>query len=137
MSVLHSVVILLKLLLFNIRVREADWLYEVKRGKDTPSKVRMAQILTGHGGFVQYLFRLKLRDSLYCACDPTKIQDVLHVLKKRYMFLWERVALITEIDIRVARQHFMEIMDDTLRKDKFLKFCAMVVDCCVKLNRNI
>ncbi|GBP66738.1 hypothetical protein EVAR_50117_1 [Eumeta japonica] len=34
---------------------------------------QLALTLTGHGGFSQYLFRFKLKDSLYCACNPTKI----------------------------------------------------------------
>ncbi|GBP97951.1 hypothetical protein EVAR_82185_1 [Eumeta japonica] len=47
----------------------------------------LAQTLTGHGGFSQYLHRFKLKDSPYCACDPAKIQDVLHVLEECPMFL--------------------------------------------------
>ncbi|GBP46653.1 hypothetical protein EVAR_86905_1 [Eumeta japonica] len=55
----------------------------------------LAQTLTGHGGFSQYLHRFKLKDSPYCACDPAKIQDVLHVLEECPMFLrgvwhWKR-----------------------------------------------
>ncbi|GBP00885.1 Retrovirus-related Pol polyprotein from type-1 retrotransposable element R1 [Eumeta japonica] len=46
----------------------------------------LAQTLTGHGGFSQYLHRFKLKDSPYCACDPAKIQDVLHVLEECPMF---------------------------------------------------
>ncbi|GBP86162.1 hypothetical protein EVAR_57866_1 [Eumeta japonica] len=36
--------------------------------------------------------RLKLKDSPYCACDPAKMQDVLHVLEKRPMFLRDHVT---------------------------------------------
>ncbi|GBP98225.1 Putative 115 kDa protein in type-1 retrotransposable element R1DM [Eumeta japonica] len=46
----------------------------------------LAQTLTGHGGFSQYLHRFKLKDSPYCACDPAKIQDVLHVLEECQCF---------------------------------------------------
>ncbi|GBP83195.1 hypothetical protein EVAR_66746_1 [Eumeta japonica] len=45
------------------------------------------------GGFVQYLHRFKLKDSLYCTCDPTKIRDVLHVLEECPMFLLDCVVL--------------------------------------------
>ncbi|GBP97782.1 Putative 115 kDa protein in type-1 retrotransposable element R1DM [Eumeta japonica] len=62
----------------------------------------LAQTLTGHGGFSQYLHRFKLKDSPYCACDPAKIQDVLHVLEECPMFLRERVALETEIGVIVG-----------------------------------
>ncbi|GBP88331.1 hypothetical protein EVAR_43648_1 [Eumeta japonica] len=50
-------------------------------------KSQLAQALTGHGGFVQYLFRFKLKDSPYCAYDTVKKQDVLHVLEECDMFL--------------------------------------------------
>ncbi|GBP08801.1 hypothetical protein EVAR_71225_1 [Eumeta japonica] len=40
----------------------------------------LAQTLTGHGGFAQYLNRFKLKDSPYSACTSDKVQDVLHVL---------------------------------------------------------
>ncbi|GBP61785.1 hypothetical protein EVAR_96030_1 [Eumeta japonica] len=56
---------------------------------------QMAQILTDHGWFAQYLFRLKLLDSPYCTCDPSKIQNVLHVLEDSTIFYRESVALET------------------------------------------
>ncbi|GBP92213.1 Putative 115 kDa protein in type-1 retrotransposable element R1DM [Eumeta japonica] len=34
----------------------------------------IAQTLTGHGGFAQYLNRFKLKDSPYCACAPDKVK---------------------------------------------------------------
>ncbi|GBP13004.1 hypothetical protein EVAR_79338_1 [Eumeta japonica] len=50
----------------------------------------LAQTLTGHGGFAQYLNRFRLNDSPYCACAPDKIQDVLHVLEECPIFGRER-----------------------------------------------
>ncbi|GBP40758.1 hypothetical protein EVAR_26422_1 [Eumeta japonica] len=61
----------------------------------------------------------KLRDSPYCACDPAKIQDVLHVLEDCDMFHRERVALDTGIDVRIARRHFPEMMEDTGKRAQF------------------
>ncbi|GBP26266.1 hypothetical protein EVAR_16120_1 [Eumeta japonica] len=79
----------------------------------------MAQILTGHGGFAQYLHRFKLKDSPYCACDPAKIQDMLHVLEECPVFLRERVALETEIDVIVGRREFPIIIEDDQKRKKF------------------
>ncbi|GBP35915.1 hypothetical protein EVAR_23164_1 [Eumeta japonica] len=96
---------------------------------------QVAPTLTGHGGFAQYLFRFKLQeDSPYCACDPSKIQDMLHVLEDCDMFHRERVALEAGIDVRISRRHFPEIMEDKVKIDKFLKFCGTVVKTCGKLN---
>ncbi|GBP00741.1 hypothetical protein EVAR_76971_1 [Eumeta japonica] len=58
--------------------------------------------LNGRGRFTCYLFRFNLWDSPYCACDPAKIQDVLHVFEECDMFLRERA----EMGVRVTRRHF-------------------------------
>ncbi|GBP20381.1 hypothetical protein EVAR_14630_1 [Eumeta japonica] len=88
----------------------------------------MAQTLTSHGGFMQYLLMFKLRDLPYRACDPAKIQDVLHDLEDCDMLHRERVVLKTGIDDRIARRNFPEIMEDKTRRDKFFKFCGMVLE---------
>ncbi|GBP88447.1 hypothetical protein EVAR_99541_1 [Eumeta japonica] len=78
--------------LHNWRCVGVDLATTIRRGKHGP--------LTGHDGFAQYIHRYpKLRDSPHSACDPAKIQDVLHVLEEYDMFLWERAALETEMDI--------------------------------------
>ncbi|GBP80822.1 hypothetical protein EVAR_60450_1 [Eumeta japonica] len=46
--------------------------YRILRETEMPT---LAQTLTGHGGFAQYLDRFKLKSSLYCPCDRTKIRD--------------------------------------------------------------
>ncbi|GBP34813.1 hypothetical protein EVAR_21879_1 [Eumeta japonica] len=93
----------------------------------------VAQTLTGYGGFAQYLFGFRLRNSPYCACDPAKIQDVLHGLEDCDMFLRERAALKAGISIPISRRHFPEILDD--KRKKILSFCDMVVERCCKLNK--
>ncbi|GBP58314.1 hypothetical protein EVAR_11594_1 [Eumeta japonica] len=59
---------------------------------------------------IQYRFRFKLKNSPYCDCKPAKIQDVLHIFEDCDTFIRERAALEAEIDVRVARRHFREIM---------------------------
>ncbi|GBP61461.1 hypothetical protein EVAR_34696_1 [Eumeta japonica] len=85
-----------------------DW-FPLSRSK------KMAQTRTGHGGFAQYLFRFELRHSPHCACDPAKIQDVLHVLKDCDVFLREHAALEAEIDVHIVRRNFPEIMEETFK----------------------
>ncbi|GBP24118.1 Probable RNA-directed DNA polymerase from transposon BS [Eumeta japonica] len=77
---------------------------------DNEMTSHMAQIVTGHGGFAQYMFRFKLRDSPHCACNPAKIQDVLHVLEDCDMFLRERAALEAGTGVAISRRHFPEIL---------------------------
>ncbi|GBP96814.1 Putative 115 kDa protein in type-1 retrotransposable element R1DM [Eumeta japonica] len=111
------------------RVEQA---YRVLRKTEMTS--HLAQTLTGHGGFSQYLHRFKLKDSPYCACDPAKIQDVLHVLEECPMFLRERVALETEIGVIVGRGEFPAIVEDD-QESKVLSYCCKVTERTSKLNR--
>ncbi|GBP28858.1 Retrovirus-related Pol polyprotein from type-1 retrotransposable element R1 [Eumeta japonica] len=113
------------------RVEQA---YRVLRKTEMTS--HLAQTLTGHGGFSQYLHRFKLKDSPYCACDPAKIQDVLHVLEECPMFLRERVALETEIGVIVGRGEFPAIVCDDQKRAKFLDFCCKLTEKTLKLNRD-
>ncbi|GBP00870.1 hypothetical protein EVAR_50151_1 [Eumeta japonica] len=74
-------------------------------------------------GFRCRTLRFKLRDSPHCACDPVKIQDVLHVLEDCDMFFRERAAL-KQIGVAVSRRHFPEILDDA-RKRKILNIVQL------------
>ncbi|GBP08155.1 hypothetical protein EVAR_2941_1 [Eumeta japonica] len=87
----------------------------------------MAQTLMGHGGFSQYRFRFKLRDSPHCACDPAKIQDVLLVLEDCDMFLRKRAALEAGIGVQIVRRNFTEILEEAIKREKFFDFCDTVV----------
>ncbi|GBP32826.1 hypothetical protein EVAR_19678_1 [Eumeta japonica] len=89
---------------------------------------QMAEIFTEHGECAKYLHRFKLKNSPYCACDPSKIQDVLYVLEEYPTFFWERVALEAEIDVIVGRRVLPMLMNDDKPRQTFLKFCYMVVN---------
>ncbi|GBP72315.1 hypothetical protein EVAR_90411_1 [Eumeta japonica] len=43
----------------------------------------LAQTLTEHNGFAQYLHKFKLKNSPHCACAPDNVQDLLRFLKER------------------------------------------------------
>ncbi|GBP60414.1 Retrovirus-related Pol polyprotein from type-1 retrotransposable element R1 3 [Eumeta japonica] len=100
--------------------RRVEQAYRVLQKIEMTSQ--MAQTLTGYGGFAQYLHRFKLMDSPHCACDPAKIQDVLHVLEECPMFLREHVALEAEIGVIVGRRNFSTIMDHDKIREKFIGF---------------
>ncbi|GBP74718.1 hypothetical protein EVAR_103552_1 [Eumeta japonica] len=64
-------------------------------------------MLTGHDGFA-HLYKFKLKDSPYCACDPAKLQGVLHVHEESHIFLWERETLEVVTDGQVDKRYFPE-----------------------------
>ncbi|GBP92790.1 Retrovirus-related Pol polyprotein from type-1 retrotransposable element R1 3, partial [Eumeta japonica] len=90
-----------------------SFLNETRPDNGAPQRTNVKTEITGHGGFSQYLFRFKLKNSPYCACDPAKIQDVLHVFEECDMFLRGRKALETEIGVRIERNHSPEILENT------------------------
>ncbi|GBP97447.1 Retrovirus-related Pol polyprotein from type-1 retrotransposable element R1 3 [Eumeta japonica] len=85
----------------------------------------IAQTLTGHGGFAQYLNRFKLKDSPYCACAPDKVQDVLHVLEECPIFGRERAETEAGTGVVVARHGFPALLT-TKQKKNIFEFCERV-----------
>ncbi|GBP73996.1 Retrovirus-related Pol polyprotein from type-1 retrotransposable element R1 3 [Eumeta japonica] len=96
------------------RVEQA---YRILKQLEMTSQI--AQTLTGYGGFAHYLFRFKLKDSPYCACDPAKEQDILHALEECCMFMREGADLEIEINSRVKRQNFPEILENSTKSLAF------------------
>ncbi|GBP55696.1 Retrovirus-related Pol polyprotein from type-1 retrotransposable element R1 3 [Eumeta japonica] len=86
---------------------------------------QIAQTHTGHGRFAHYLFRFKLKDSPYCACDPVEEQDVLHALEECHMFARERAYQQIEINSRVGRLIFAEILESSTSSKSFCDFANM------------
>ncbi|GBP65855.1 Putative 115 kDa protein in type-1 retrotransposable element R1DM [Eumeta japonica] len=72
----------------------------------------LAQTLTRHCGFAQYLNRFKLKDSPYCACAPDKVQDVLHVLEECPIFGRECAETEAGTGVVVARHGFPGLLSD-------------------------
>ncbi|GBP04179.1 hypothetical protein EVAR_19129_1 [Eumeta japonica] len=94
------------------RVEQA---YRVLRKTEMTS--HLAQTLTGHGGFSQYLHRFKLKDSPYCACDPAKIQDAA---RSRGMSNVSAGACGTgNGDWRHCREEFPTIIEDDQKEKSF------------------
>ncbi|XP_063833265.1 uncharacterized protein LOC135082400 [Ostrinia nubilalis] len=59
----------------------------------------LTQILTGHGGFAQYLNRFKCRDNPSCICNPDCEETVLHLLTECPVHARERYDTETKLDM--------------------------------------
>ncbi|GBP88382.1 Putative 115 kDa protein in type-1 retrotransposable element R1DM [Eumeta japonica] len=103
------------------RVKEA---YRIL--SQVPMTPLLAQTLTGHGGFTQYLNRFKLKDLPYCACAPSKVQDVLHVLEECPIFARERAETEAGTNFMIARYGFPGLLNDEQNRAVLLKFCERV-----------
>ncbi|GBP56857.1 hypothetical protein EVAR_41493_1 [Eumeta japonica] len=50
--------------------------------------------------------RFMLANSPSCACAPDKIQDLLHVLEERLIFVKERAEIEVGMGVRILRENF-------------------------------
>ncbi|KAL0821384.1 hypothetical protein ABMA28_005970 [Loxostege sticticalis] len=96
----------------------------------------LTQVLTGHGGFSQYLHRFKCRESPSCDCDPEKDQTILHLLiecpahdKARYNFSQK-----TKEDIRIDNLH--ELIGNKNTREPFITLCEHICKISIDKNKN-
>ncbi|GBP03239.1 Glycine N-methyltransferase [Eumeta japonica] len=104
------------------RVEQA---YRVLRNIDVTYQV--AQTLTSHGGFAQYLFSFKLRDSPHCACDPAKTRRAAR--SRGLQYDPSGACGIGGGDKRPGFGAALpEIQWNTSKRKKNVSFCGMVVE---------
>ncbi|KAJ2937984.1 hypothetical protein O0L34_g14267 [Tuta absoluta] len=81
----------------------ADAAYNVIRKIDLDPV--MVQVMTGHGGFSEYLNRFKCKDSPSCPCDPAKKESIVHILTECPINGLERFELESKIDKVISVDH--------------------------------
>lgn len=86
----------------------------------------LVQILTGHGGFSEYLHRFKCKDSPACVCDPSVSESILHVITDCPVFGRERLEKEIELGIKIEKGKLKNIIEDVKIRDKFLDFCKSI-----------
>lgn len=87
----------------------------------------LTQMLTGHGGFGQYLHRMKLRDSPWCLCEPGTVEDVVHILTECPKYGKLRHDLENEIRTDIQIENLNSLFNVDPHKEIFKKFCRIVV----------
>ena len=85
-------------------------------------------MLTGHGGFSEYLTRFKCKVDPSCTCSPGIAETVLHVLLDCPTFGRARYDSEQEHGDQYNKESLPAIMADTKRRKTFLKFARRVVE---------
>lgn len=111
---------------------------DVRRAHKILSKMKVnniiAQLLTGHGGFGEYLFRFKLKSNPYCECDGGVCETVLHILTECPRFGFRRIETEQILDFAMDTQNFPSIIEDDSAREAFLKFAINSIK--IANNRN-
>lgn len=93
------------------------------------------QIMTGHGGFSEYLNRFKCKENPSCICEPDKIEDIPHILTTCPVYNRERHDVEQKLGIIINVENIYEIMADNKKRDTFLEYCRTVANKTIDRNR--
>ncbi|XP_046978117.1 uncharacterized protein LOC124543839 [Vanessa cardui] len=98
-------------------VRQA---YSLVRG--TKLNQTHIQILTGHGGFGEYLHRFGLKDSPGCECDPDISESIWHILLDCPRFQTARHNFENTVSRNISKETVAELLQDRRTRDHFLSY---------------
>ncbi|XP_063628219.1 uncharacterized protein LOC134799713 [Cydia splendana] len=102
-------------------------------GKIVSSNI-IAQMLTGHGGFKQYLHRFKLANDPFCPCDGSSEETVTHILIECTRFENERWQCEMNTDTRLTQRSLKQLMADDKTRGHLLKFSLKVLKAAARAN---
>ncbi|KAL0809899.1 hypothetical protein ABMA28_011376 [Loxostege sticticalis] len=95
----------------------------------------LTQILTGHGGFSQYLHRFKCGESPSCDCDPAMEQTVPHLLVHCPVYDKLRFEFEQETNEKIKVNNFSELISNKITRDKFILYCEKICKHVVSKNK--
>lgn len=97
----------------------------------------IVQVMTGHGGFSEYLNRFKCKESPSCICDPEKHESILHLLTECPANGKERVDAGMELGIDIKTVNIQDIMNNNTIRKKFLNYCERIARQAIKRNSTV
>lgn len=95
--------------------------------ENLPTNNAMAQMLTGHGGFREYLNRFKLSGSPFCTCDEETIETVSHILTECPKYGYERMGCELRTGIALNDRNLKNLIDDDNTRIHFLAFATQTM----------
>lgn len=106
--------------------------YRVVR-KIVPTSIT-TQILTGHGGFSQYLNRFRCNENSPSICDPAKDETVPHIILGCPVFGLERHDVEIKTEFKLAIHNLDKII---IGKNRyiFLEYCIKIASKVINKNK--
>ncbi|XP_063617206.1 uncharacterized protein LOC134790367 [Cydia splendana] len=68
------------------------------------------QLMTGHGGFSEYLNRFKCKENPSCVCDPVKEETVPHILFECPVFSIDRHNIEQELNVKMSAENIPSLI---------------------------
>lgn len=104
----------------------------VKKTRLSPVHV---QVLTGQGGFAEYLHRFKIKSSPACACDPDTDETVTHLLIHCPRFGSSRFDLETKMGIQLDLDTLPKLLADNNTRQRLLDYMEQIAIIAAKRNK--
>ncbi|KAJ8703856.1 hypothetical protein PYW07_004227 [Mythimna separata] len=95
----------------------------------------ITQMLTGHGGFSEYLVKFKCKEDPSCACAPGVDESALHILLDCPIFGRARYDSEQEIGQKITKNTVQEIMRNNKKRTKFLEYTRKIAEVVIKKNK--
>ncbi|XP_063394129.1 uncharacterized protein LOC134679182 [Cydia fagiglandana] len=94
----------------------------------------VTQLMTGHGGFSEYLHRLKCKENPSCICEPGRPESIPHLIAECPQFSIQRHDTENKIGEEIKVENISKIMQNKYIRDTFLEYCKKIVK--IVINRN-
>ena len=86
----------------------------------------LTQVLTGHGGFSQYLHRFRCKENPSCICEPGTTESVTHILCECPVYTRERAQVEAQVGTQIRPDNLSKLIKDKVTQDAFIGFCRSV-----------
>lgn len=96
------------------------------------SKIKLTplfvQVITGHGGFSQYLHRFKCKSSPACICDQNIEETIEHLLVECPKYVRMRSDLEIRLGKDITKATFCEMLSNKEDRPLFMKYCIDIAN---------
>ncbi|XP_047543137.1 uncharacterized protein LOC125075464 [Vanessa atalanta] len=86
----------------------------------------LTQMLTGHGGFSEYLHRFKCKENPSCLCDPQAVESTLHCLLECPIHQTDKYNLEQKTGVKLERSSLPELLEDKEHRKDFMDYCNKI-----------
>lgn len=107
--------------------------YRVVR-RISPTNI-ITQVLTGHGGFSEYLNRFKCKETPSCICEPGTLETVEHILTECPVHALKRLEIENELGCKMVAKNFHKLISNKRTMEKFIEYCINIAKPVINRNK--
>lgn len=108
---------------------------DIKQAHKTIRKIKtdniITQLLTGHGGFSEYLHRFKCKEDPSCICEPGVSETVQHVIFDCPMYQKKRY----ETELKIGNAIKLERAKELIIDKNFIEYCKKLIKIVIIRNK--